>query len=226
VERRLVGRLIELMALPVGARLLDCPCGQGRHARLFAEAGFDVSAVDLSRHLLAVARKHGRLPGLAYMRADMRELPTAWAEKFDVVVNLFSSFGFFLDPADDIRVVAEFSRVLRPGGVLLWHGGNRDVVATRFPSRDWWKTSDGSHIAQERSFDPLSGVITVGTTWLAPGKVVEREHRIRLYTPTRLAEIFAQHGLIVEQAVDGDSHRSLGRRSSTMLLLARKELDA
>jgi SAM-dependent methyltransferase len=216
--------LLELLELPVGARVLDCPCGQGRHSGLLAEAGFDVSGVDFSRHLLALARRKATKGRVSYTHADMRAMPASWTGEFDAVINVFSSFGFFMDPADDARSVAEFSRVLRPGGTLLWHGGNRDVIATRFAERDWWKSDDDTMIAQEREFDPLSGILTVRTTWRATRKQVEREHRIRLYTATRLAELFAQNGLIVESALDGERDRPLDRRSSTMLLIARKQL--
>ena len=58
--------------------------------------------------------------------------------RFDAVLNLFTSFGFFAAPHDDARVIAEFARVLKPGGTLVWHGGNRDGVMARFLSRDWW----------------------------------------------------------------------------------------
>jgi SAM-dependent methyltransferase len=217
-----MARLIELLGLPLGARILDVPCGQGRHAHLLAEAGYDVRGVDYSRHLLAEALSRGTGARLRYRRADMRALPRRWTGRFDAVTNLFTSFGFFLDPADDARVIAEFARVLRPGGTLVWHGASRDGVMARFLSRDWWHAADGGLIAQERSFDPLSGVLTTRSTWSGPADVEAREYRIRLYTATRLAEHCAHAGLIVEEAYSGWSERPLTRRSSEMLLLARK----
>jgi SAM-dependent methyltransferase len=224
-DRSEVARLIDVLELPAGARVLDCPCGQGRHAHLLAEHGYDVDGVDLSTTLLARARARGTGRGLRYTRADMRALPAKWTERFDAVLNLFTSFGFFRDPADDGRVIREFARVLRPGGVLVWQGANRDGVAARFLHRDWWISADNTLVAQERSFDPVSGILTVESHWRGSTRARSghREHRIRLYTATRLAELCQAAGLVVELAFDGWTTRPLRRTSSEMLLVARKE---
>jgi len=222
-DRREVGRLLELLALPVGARVLDVPCGQGRHAHLLAEAGLDVTGLDYSAHLLKAAKRRGTGKTLRYVRGDMRSLPDEWTGRFDAVVNLFTSFGFFLDPADDARVIGEFARVLVPGGVLVWHGGSRDGVMARFLERDWWRSSDDTMIGHEREFDPLSGVLTVRATWRGKKDAGEREHRIRLYTATRLAELCASAGLVVLHAFDAWTDRPLTRKASEMLLVARKD---
>src|SRR5713101_2027466 len=104
-DRREVARLIELLGLSSGSRVLDVPCGQGRHAHLLAEAGFDVDGLDYSAELLAVARKRGTASNLRYTRGDMRKMPARWARRFDAVLNLFTSFGFFAHPSDDSRVI-------------------------------------------------------------------------------------------------------------------------
>jgi len=222
-DRREVARLIDILELPAGARVLDCPCGQGRHAHLLAEAGFDVDGVDYSAVLLKAAKQRGTGKTLRYTRADMRDLPAKWTHRFDAVINLFTSFGFFDNPRDDARVISEFARVLRPGGVLVWHGASRDGVAARFLARDWWRTSDGTLIAQERSLDPLSGILDVHSEWEGRSGSVTRDHRIRLYTATRLAELCQDAGLVVHQAYEAFSTRPLRRTSSEMLLVARKD---
>jgi SAM-dependent methyltransferase len=221
-DRREVARLIELLALPTGGRVLDVPCGQGRHAHLLAEAGYRVEGLDYSKYLLDRAKERGTGPTLHYTRGDMRALPARWTGRFDAVVNLFTSFGFFTDPADDVKVIHEFARVLAPGGVFVFHGGSRDGVMARFLARDWWRTENGTMIGHERSFDPLSGVLTIHTTWEGPEESGSREHRIRLYTATRLAELCLDAGLEVHEAWDGFHDRPLSRRSGEMLLVARK----
>lgn len=224
-DRVQVARLMDVMALPSGARLLDLACGQGRHAHLFAEAGFAVDGVDLSEELLKVARRRGTGPTLKYTRADMRKLPARWTGRFDAVVNLFTSFGFFADPADDARVIRECARVLAPGGLMVWQGGSRDGVMAKFLASDWWDTRDGTIIGQDREFDPLTGFITIRSTWRSARgrKVEQREHRIRLYTASRLAELMLDAGLVVEQAWESFSDQPLTRTSTEMMLLARKQ---
>jgi len=221
-DRHEAARLIEILGLPSGARILDVPCGQGRHAHLLAEAGFDVDGLDYSRDLLDIARTRGTGPRLRYTQGDMRALPARWTGRFSAVVNLFTSFGFFAEPSDDAKVIREFARVLKPDGVLVWHGGNRDGVMAKFLARDWWQTQNGTIIGHERSFDPLSGKLTVYTAWSGKKGAGNRQHSIRLYTPTRLAELCADAGLIVEQAYDSFNDKELARRSSEMLLVARK----
>ena len=222
-DRVQVARLVELLGLPAGSKVLDLACGQGRHAHLLAEAGFDVTGYDLSKHLLGEAKKRGTGRNLRYTRGDMRKLPMLWRRKFDAVVNLFTSFGFFADPADDAKVIRECARVLKPGGLMIWQGGSRDGVIARFLESDWWESRDGTLIAQNREFDSVSGFLTIQSKWQKRAKVEYREHRIRLYTATRLAELMLDAGLVVEQSYESFADEPLTRLSSEMLLVARKE---
>jgi SAM-dependent methyltransferase len=222
-DRQEVARLVDLLSLPVGAKVLDVPCGQGRHSHLLAEAGYDTTGLDYSNHLLTRARERGTGARLRYVKGDMRRLPTRWTGRFDAVVNLFTSFGFFQDPRDDERTLAEFARVLRPGGVLVWHGASRDGVMSAFLDRDWWRASDGTMVAHERSFDPLSGILTIRVDWSDQTSSGERDHRIRLYTATRLTELLADVGLVTTEAYDSWTDDPLVRGSSEMLLVAHKE---
>lgn len=217
-----MGRLVEILELPTGARILDAPCGQGRHAHLLAEAGFDVDGLDYSGILIDAAKKRGTGSTLRYTVGDMRKMPARWKGRFDAVLNLFTSFGFFEHPDEDERVIEEFARVLKPDGVLIWQGGSRDGIMARFLSKDWWIGGKNRMYAQQRTFDQLSGILTVQSTWSEGGKVRSREHRIRLYNASQLSEMFRRHGLVVEQAFDGASDKPLSRRSSEMLLVARK----
>ena len=98
-------QLEALLALRPPLRILDLPCGQGRHAIELARRGYDVTGVDLSPFMLKVAEERARAEGVRvrWLAGDMRE---AIADaRFDVVLNLFTSLGYFADEADDRRVV-------------------------------------------------------------------------------------------------------------------------
>jgi SAM-dependent methyltransferase len=96
-------------------RILDIPCGTGRHASALALDGHDVIGLDLQAAYLRTARAQGLC---ACAAADMRALPIADAS-IDLVLNMWNSLGYFIDPADEAATLAEFRRVLRPGGLLL-----------------------------------------------------------------------------------------------------------
>lgn len=223
-ERRQVSRLLELLALPHGSRVLDLACGQGRHAHLLAEAGYDVDGLDYSRDMLKAAKARGTGKTLRYTRGDMRRLPLRWTRRFDGVVNLFTSFGFFDDPADDAKVLRQVARVLKRGGVFVWQGGNRDALTDRFLRGDAWVTADGTEVRQDRSFDPVSGFLTIESTWTRKRKVERRAHRIRLYTATHLAAMLDDAGFHLVGAYDGFTDAPLGLRAHEMLLVARREV--
>jgi SAM-dependent methyltransferase len=112
--------VVRLCGLEPGARVLDCPCGYGRHSLALARRGMDVTGADINQGFLDAARRARRpRDGRArFVRADMRELPDLGA--MDAVVNLRYSFGFFT-PEEDRAVLRGFRRCLRPGGRLLLH---------------------------------------------------------------------------------------------------------
>jgi len=108
--------LVPWLALVGNERLLDVPCGTGALAQRLQVgwASVEVVGVDASAAMLEHARaKHEGKP-YRWLQADVHDLPLE-DESFDVVVCV-NSFHCFDRPAD---VLAEFGRVLRPGGRLL-----------------------------------------------------------------------------------------------------------
>jgi SAM-dependent methyltransferase len=116
-SRREVDFVLKALALARGARILDVPCGYGRHASALARRGFRVVGVDLSRAMIAEARRRfAEGPRLVFLQRDMRRL--RFRAEFDAVVNLYTSFGYFT-PAENRAALRRLARALRPGGRLL-----------------------------------------------------------------------------------------------------------
>ena len=113
-EARLVADLVSARVRVHGGDVaLDLACGAGRHSRAFEDCCWTTVGLDLSPALLRVARETE--PASPFVRADMRVLPFADAA-FGLVVNLFTSFGYFRHDEDHDRVFAEVARVTKPGG--------------------------------------------------------------------------------------------------------------
>lgn len=122
-------QVAELITRHVSVRdrwVLDLACGPGRHAGQFARRGATVVGFDLSLPLLSRAR-HRSEPPRALVRGDMRMLPFA-GDRFDVVVNLFTSFGYFSSDAQHRLVLNEARRVLRQGGIFVLDYFNSALV--------------------------------------------------------------------------------------------------
>ncbi len=100
----------------LGKRVLVPGCGRGFEARLFAGLGADVCAVDFSALALQEAAKY-RGGSIEYAQADVRQMPLAWAQRFDLAVE--HTCFCAIDPKDRARYVAELHRVLKPCGKLL-----------------------------------------------------------------------------------------------------------
>lgn len=116
-----VARLLDLTPTS-GARILDAPCGYGRHLLEMRALGYDVSGIDLCSSYCASVNAALVAKGLpaAVKQAELNKLP--WSdESFDVVMNLFFSFGFYPHDKTNQHVLAEFYRILRPGGRFIFH---------------------------------------------------------------------------------------------------------
>jgi ubiquinone/menaquinone biosynthesis C-methylase UbiE len=176
--------ILGYLQLAPGSRILDAPCGHGRLSRRLAAAGMEVTGVDISEPFLATARAEPPGPGPvpAYHRGDMRALPLSGP--FDAAVCWFSSFGYY-DDADCRTVLAEFHRVLRPGGSVLIETMHHDGVVRNFtaaPDASVITRGDDALVDYYR-FAPLTGRMEAERTIYRDGQTRRSFHYIRLPTP-------------------------------------------
>jgi SAM-dependent methyltransferase len=137
-----------LLGLKRGMKVLDVACGTGRHSVEFARKGAFVVGVDKTAEYLERARRAGRgLKNCAFAEGDMRRLP--FAGEFDAAVNLWTSFGYFEKPSDDLAVLKGVARSLKPGGRFLIELVDFAWVRSRTTHRHWNRRGDGSYLLQE-----------------------------------------------------------------------------
>jgi len=185
--------LAKLLHLKPGARVLDLCCGPGRFSIELARRGFRVTGVDRTVLYLNEARKRARQQGLKveFVREDMRRFVRTKA--FDACINMYTSIGYFEDPADDLKVCQNVYRSLRPGGRFLIQTGGKEWLARVYQPRDW-REEASAFILEERKVAP--GWTGLDNRWvlIRNGKVREFRFNLRLYSGGELSMLLKQAG--------------------------------
>ena len=111
-----IDNLIAYLQIPKGSKLIDIACGKGRHAKYFNKKGMDVVGVDLSPNSINTAKKDEN-KNLQFSAHDMRE--NYQENAFDVVTNLFTSFGYFENNKDEQKAINAMANNLKKEGILI-----------------------------------------------------------------------------------------------------------
>jgi SAM-dependent methyltransferase len=187
-------RVIELIATNLAGRridtVLDLACGAGRHARVLRERWWTVG-LDLSMSLLKLARKESA--DGPYVRADMRDLPFADGS-FDLVVNLFTSFGYFDDDREHLRVLSCVCAAMKRGGTLVIDFLNASRVRRELVPYDERVENDIT-IEQWRAISPDDRFVEKKIRLRGRGK--EYIERVRLLSPRDLQRMLIASGFEV-----------------------------
>jgi SAM-dependent methyltransferase len=188
-----IDQLEALLALRPPRRILDLPCGQGRHAIELARRGYEVTGVDLSPFLLKVAEERARAAGVRvrWRSGDMRQ-PLA-GERFEVVLNLFTSLGYFADEADDRKVVGAAAAMLAPGGRFVIEVINGERVMAQFQEREWF-TVGQTAVVERRALDIATRRMVVERTVTSPDETEVNLHALRLYSGRDISAILRGAG--------------------------------
>jgi SAM-dependent methyltransferase len=139
---------IEALTQCKAGKVLDLCCGPGRHAVEFAQRGFEVTGVDRSEFLLQQARGQASGAGVAveWVMEDMRQFLRP--ATFDLACSLFTSFGYFQDEEDDLRVLRNLHQNLKQTGVLVIEVLGKERLARTWQSAICTQLPDGALMLQ------------------------------------------------------------------------------
>jgi SAM-dependent methyltransferase len=184
--------MVRLLGLREGDRVLDVPCGSGRHSALLASAGCKVTGLDISEPLLRKAREDTAASGMSieYQQGDMRALP--WRDQFDAAVCLWGSFGYFDDEGNAAYLRAVF-RALKPGGRFLIDTPIVETVLPGYRASDWTQIGR-TMLLETRRYDHINGRIDRSWTMMQGKKVEKRTLSMRLHTYRELCNMLCAAG--------------------------------
>ena len=110
-----VSNLLSFLNLQKDSTVLDLACGKGRHSIYLNSLGYKVTGADLSPNSIKEASAHAN-ENLQFIVQDMR-LP--FSNCYDAIFNLFTSFGYFAEDSDDLRVLENIKNILNDSGVAV-----------------------------------------------------------------------------------------------------------
>jgi len=214
-----VAALVKLLELDSPMKILDLACGFGRHANRLAALGHSVTGVDFMPGFLEIARKNAAEMGVEvnYRQGDMRQIE--FTEEFDRVVLLFTSFGYFEDD-ENVRVMENIARALKPGGLMGFDIPNRDVIAKDLSTSDVID-KDGNLMINRLSFDMLTGRFHNRRIVVRDGIRKDKPFSIRLYDATEIRDLLNKASLEVYKML-GDDGQPLSANSRRMVVIARR----
>ncbi len=230
LTRREIDIVEHTLSLQPTDRIVDLCGGQGRHALELARRGYThVVVVDYSPFLLHCGNQEVATTDLAvaFCQGDARDTPLRNGS-VDVVLLMANSFGYFVDPVDDLRVLNEVARILAPGGQFLLDLTDYDYTLRHFLPESWHETAEDIVVCWKRELQ--TDVICVREMVLSKtkGLLRDRTYAERFYHPERLSMLLKTAGFapptITPNAFvfDSDDDTDYGLATHRMLVTTTK----
>ncbi len=208
------------LRLPPRARVLDVPCGGGRHSLELAARRHQLTGVDLSADFLKAARAQAgerKLP-VAWEQREMCDLP--WHAEFDGAFCFGNSFGY-LDDAGNARFLKAVAGTLKPRARFVLDTFTAEGLFPAFQERRWFQVGDILFLSSGR-YDHVRGRVDTEYTFIRDGKADTRSASTRVHTYRELCGLLEEAGF-----GDCEGYSSLNQEpfrlgSQRLLLVATK----
>jgi SAM-dependent methyltransferase len=218
-----VDSLIALLKLEPAATVLDLCCGPGRHALELARRGYAVTGVDRTRAYLDRGRNLAASEGLKIELVQSDARAFVRRDAFDAALNLFTSFGYFGDPADDLKLASNLCASLRAGGKAVVDILGKEPLAHRFRERDWYQHPDGTIFLEERKIKGAwEGIESRWVLVRSDGTKAEGTIFLRLYSGMELAALLRQAGFSAVDLYGSLAGLPYDNRAERLIAVARK----
>ena len=170
-----IDNITQFLKLKTDSVCWDLCCGKGRHSIYLNKKGYRVVGTDLSKQSIAEAYKSAN-DTLEFYQHDMRKLFRT--NYFDVVFNLFTSFGYFEKRQDDLNVFDAVQKALKPNGIFVFDYLNSEYIKRILVAKDV-KTIDGIKFNISKTIE--DNTIVKSIDFIVDGKDLHFEERVKLF---------------------------------------------
>ncbi len=213
---RFIDLLVNFLAPPKDSIFLDLACGKGRHSIYLNQKGFDVTGLDLSSKSIESAQLSDSI-SLRFAEHDMRQ--NLKGDSFDYVLNLFTSFGYFTDPDDDIAVIKNIKQCLKPGGIFVLDYFNAAKPNAHFDI-PFTKTVDSIQFDLMKQIKDGRIIKEIKVT--DSGNIYEFTEQVRIYSLEQFKQILSNEGLTIVQTFGSYDLEPYHELTSDRLILIAK----
>ncbi len=207
-----IENIARYLGLKKGQRILDLPCGKGRHARILHRRGLDVTGVDLSKRNIEAAKRFEN-PNLRFFVHDMRK---PLAEQYDVVLNLFTSFGYFKSERDNQKAFGNLVQAVATGGTLLIDFINVEKLRANVVAHEVVQRGDLTFHLTRRIEE---GFISKAIKFTDRGRRYAYEERVKCLTLTDFKRYLKPTRLRLKALFGSYDLRTFDEKTSDRLLL-------
>jgi hypothetical protein len=192
-----VDLILQYCHLAPGSLIIDAPCGAGRHIGAFRDRGMQAFGFDLSMPLLREASQHADLSGCV-VRSDLRALPLK-RESCHMVVNLFSSLGYFDTDETNLAVIYEIVALVQTNGWVVIDFMNSEYVRLHLQPETTREIESGMHVTDRRWIEGTPPRVNKQTHIThADGSTDILEESVRLFTRHELHVALQRCGVSIE----------------------------
>ena len=205
--------LTDYLNVPEHGTVLDLACGKGRHARYLNKIGYDVTVVDLSENSIAFAKQFEN----HRLHFDVHNMCEPYHKEFDAVFNLFTSFGYFEDDADNLKTISAIKTELNDFGFGVIDFMNSEFVIDNLVPEEI-KTVDSIDFHLKRYVE--DGYIVKDITFTADAKLYNFQERVRGFTLADFELLFEQAGVyLLEVFGDYKLHKFNAKTSERLVMI-------
>jgi SAM-dependent methyltransferase len=212
-----IDQLIHYFQFTADDKIQDLACGKGRHAIYLNKKGFNVVGLDLSPHNITYASQFEN-ERLKFQVHDMR---FPWpGERFDCILNLFTSFGYFQTKGENQQAVTSIADSLKSDGKLLIDFLNPYTVINKMVPEEH-KLINGIEFHIKKSL--VGEYIVKDILFEHKGKLFEFQEKVKAIRRTKFMSYFKEANLeLIDLFGDYNLNPYIAEKSERMIFVLRK----